>query len=155
MIMGSTGCSLSCGIGLEAATLRQQAADVACQYGTQITLKLFGESSVSRDTLGAIKKRPTNGTVIKAFPIERQPDARKLEKAGIREEVDLVAWTPVQAWIDAGILSDEYFGESFAAIDMTRSTVILDGQEWKIADKGLATRVGEYPVHITLGLKRT
>jgi hypothetical protein len=153
--MGSTGCSPDCGIGLEAQTIRQLAQDTACQYGTTITVKLFGESSVSRDSLGSIKRRPTTGTEMKAFPIERQPDTRKLEKAGMREDVDVIAWTPVQTWIDAGILDSENIGETFSAIDMNRSTVILDGQEWKIADKGLATRIGEYPVHITLGLKRT
>lgn len=152
--MGSSGCALDCGIGLEAQTMRQVAQDTACQFGTMITVKLFGESDISRDNLGTIKRRPTTGIAMKAFPIERQADRRKLEKAGIREDVDVIAWTPAQSWIDAGILDDTNIGETFASIDMTRSTVILDGQEWKIADKGFATRIGEFPVHITLGLKR-
>lgn len=153
--MGSTGCAGDCGIGLEAATLRQVAQDTACQFGTSIILKLFGESDIVRGSLGTIQRRPTTGVTIKAYPVERQPDARKLEKAGIREEVDVVIWTPAQSWIEAGIVEDDRLGESFASIDMTRSTVILDGQEWKIADKGFATRIGDKPIHITLGLKRT
>lgn len=155
MIMGSTGCTGDCGIGLEAATLRQVAQDTACQFGTTIIFKPFGESELIRGSLGTIQRRPLDGVTMKAYPVERQPDTRKLEKAGIREEVDVVIWTPAQSWIEAGLVDDEKLGETFAAIDMTRSTVILDGQEWKIADKGFATRIGDKPVHITLGLKRT
>jgi hypothetical protein len=55
-------------------------------------------------------------------------------------------------WIDAGIIQLDRLGESFKAIDIIRSTVLLDGSEWKIKDKGLSGRLGGMPLFITLGL---
>jgi len=152
--MGTLGYSQD-GAYLEASHARQDALDASLQYGTPVSVIFRGESDVSRDTLGTIKKRNASPLLnMNAFPVERQPDTRKLEKAGIRETVDVVIYTPIQAWIDSGRVTDERIGDTFASIDTTRSTVVLDGSEWKIADKGLAVRIGQYPVYITLGLRR-
>ena len=91
---------------------------------------------------------------MKAYPVERQPDARMLEKAGLRETVDVVVWTPMRRWIDLDVIDPFDIGNTFAAIDITRTTVIIDGYEWLIADKGLANRVGEIPTYITFGLRK-
>lgn len=155
MIMGSTGCATDCTVSLEASTVRQAAQDAACQYGTPIKIGLNNESDVARDKLQGIKRRPVPYLDMKALPVERHPDARKLNKAGIHEEVEILIYTPIQYWIDLGIIDDAHFGDTFARIDTTRSTVILDGTEFKIADKGLPERIGQYPIYITLGLRRT
>ena len=155
MNMGSSGVSTDCTIYVEAMGYRQDALDAAMQYGTPVTFRPRKESDVSRDSLGTIKKKSITPTFETwALPVERQPDARKLEKAGVRAEVDVLIYTPIQSWIDAGLFSDDTAGKDFSAIDMIRDTVILDGQEFKIADKGLSTRIGKYPVYITFGLKR-
>lgn len=154
MIMGSSGVASDCAINLEAAGARQIAMDAAQQYGAPVKVILRSETDVARDSLQTIKKRSLPGLDMKALPVERQPDARKLEKAGIREEVDVLIYIPILYFIDAGIINDTHLGDTFARIDTTRSTVILDGTEFKIADKGLAVRIGQYPVHVTFGLRR-
>jgi hypothetical protein len=153
--MGSSGVSTDCTVYVEAMGYRQDALDAAMQYGTPITFRPRKEIDVSRDTLGTIKKKSITPTFETwALPVERQPDARKLEKAGVREVVDVLIYTPIQSWIDAGLVSDDTLGKDFTAIDMIRDTVLLDGQEFKIADKGLSMRIGKFPVFITFGLKR-
>ena len=155
MNMGSSGVSTDCTIYVEAMGYRQDALDAAMQYGTPVTFRLRKESDVGRDSLGTMKNKTlVAGFNTFALPVERQPDARKLEKAGVRAEVDVLIYTPIQSWIDAGIISDDTLGVDFSAIDMIRTYVLLDGQEFKIADKGLSMRVGKFPVYITFGLKR-
>jgi hypothetical protein len=154
MIMGSSGVASDCAVFLEASGARQIAMDAAQQYGTPIKLGLNSETDLARDSLQTIKKRPVPYIDMKALPVERQPDARKLEKAGIREEVDVLIYIPILYFIERGIIDDAHLGDSFARIDTTRSTVILDGTEFKIADKGLAVRIGQYPLHVTFGLRR-
>ena len=154
-MIGALPVASDCSVFLEASGLREDAYNACMQYGTPVTIRLRKESDVTRESLGSIKKKsldPDFETC--ALPVERQPDARKLEKAGIRTECDMLIYTPILAWINAGIIDDDYLGNTFAAIDIIRSTVIIDGEEWKIADKGLSTRIGPYPVYITFGLKR-
>lgn len=153
--MGSSGVSTDCTVYLEAQGYRQDALDAAMQYGTPVTFRPRKESDVSRDSLGTIKKKSITPTFETwALPVERQPDARKLEKAGVREIVDVLIYTPIQSWIDAGLVEDSTLGIDFSRIDTIRDTVLLDGEEFKIADKALSTRVGKFPVYITFGLKR-
>ena len=155
MTLGSSGVTTDCTVYVEAMGYRQDALDAAMQYGTPVIFRPRKESDVSRDTLGTIKKKSiTPSFETWALPVERQPDQRKLEKAGIRTEVDILIYTPIQSWIDEMIISDDTLGKDFSAIDLIRDTVILDGQEFKIADKCLTNRIGPYPVYITFGLKR-
>lgn len=155
MIVGSTSVTTDCSILLEATEHRQDALDLSMQYGTPIQIRLRKESDVSRDKLNSIKQKDiTNDISTYALPVERQPDRKKLEKAGIREDVDVIVYTPILAWIKLGYIKDATIGKDFTAIDIIRSTIILDGSEWKIADKGLSTRIGQYPLYITFGLKK-
>lgn len=147
---------MPCGTYVEALGALQDVADVAAVYGTAITVKLRAEGGVRRDALGTIIQRDLAPTLsLDAYPVERSPDKRKLEKAGLREEVEVMVYTPMKSWVDAGVIDLDEIGDTFAAIDVTRSTVILDGTEWKVADKGMPSRIGPVPLYITLGLRRT
>ena len=139
----------------EACTALQEVADAVCQVGTLITYIKRGELDVSRDNLNAIKKRslsPDSRYNFKAYPIDRQPNLKKLTNAGIKEDVDTIVYIPVQYFIDAGLWNLTTIGEDFSKIETIRSTVILDGSEWAIKDKGLSGRVNGVPLYITFGL---
>lgn len=156
MIRGSTSVAGDCSMNLEALSACQTAMDVCNQYGTPLDIKVRGESAIRRDSLGAIISRDISPRMtMYAHPVERSPDRRKLDKAGLREEVDVAIYTPLQAWVNAGIIDLDRLGDTFEAIDMTRWTVIMDGIEWKLSDKGLSVRVGALPLYVTLGLRRT
>jgi len=147
---------MSCnGVSLEACQALRDTQDVCKTYGTPIVIKMMNEGTVERDELGTIKSRDIDVRFnIHAFPVEVQPSVRSLEKAGLREAVECSVYTPMKSWIDAGYIKISNIGDDFAAIDITRSTVVLDGTEWKISDKGLSGRIGTAPMYVTFGLRR-
>ncbi|MDR2193868.1 MAG: hypothetical protein LBP19_05295 [Treponema sp.] len=126
-----------------------------CMGGMPTEVILRNEPDIERDNLGAIKKRTYRNERRFTFHavVERQQNAGKLEKLGLRETCDSTATYAIAEWIDAGIIQLDRLGESFKAIDIIRSTVLFDGTEWKIKDKGLSGRLGGIPLFITLGLE--
>jgi len=139
----------------EACGALRDVQDVAAAYGTPVSVKLRLESGVRRDSLGTIVSRDLLPIApMMAYPVERSPDRRKLERAGLREEVEVAIWTPAKSWVDAGLFDMDEIGDTFEAIDVTRATVVLDGTEWKVTEKGIPSRIGRFPLYVTLGLKR-
>lgn len=140
-------------VKLEACGALRDYRDVAREYGTPITVTVRSEGDVERDRYGAVKMRSRASTVLTyALPVERAVDARTMQKTGIREECDVVVTTPILDW--EGVLDPYDVGDGFAALDLNRMTVLLDGQEWKVADKGLPNRFGPVPAAVSLGLRR-
>jgi hypothetical protein len=144
------------GVLIEAMAALKDVKNVSREYGTPISINYRDEADIVRDSLGMpkMKKAPSLLLATYALPVEYQPSEKKLEEAGIREKVDLIVKTPLIDWINAGIVTLTSVGISFSGIDIIRMTAILDGVEWKIADKGIPERVGEIPHHISLGLRR-
>jgi hypothetical protein len=133
----------------------QDTQEMMAEQGVLTEVILRSEPDVARDNLGAIKRR--------AYPAEkrykfrgefiRQPGWKKLEKIGVREGCDAAVTYAVKDWLDAGILQTARFGESFKAVDTIRSSVLVDGAEWKIKDKGLSGRLGDVVLFISFGLQ--
>jgi hypothetical protein len=125
------------------------------QHGVLTEVVLRVEADIERDSLGAIKKRGYAAEKRFAFRGEfmRQPNWKKLERIGIREGCDASITYALMDWLDAGILQTERLGASFKAVDVIRSSVIVDGTEWKIKDKGLSGRLGDIPLFISFGLQ--
>lgn len=147
---------MTTGVSIEAMTALKDVRNVSREYGTPIIVNLRGEDDVRRDSLGTIKARvpPAASLATYALPVEYGPSERHLEQAGIREKVECLIKTPILDWVEAGIIDLARMGITFMAIDITRSTVTLDGLQWKVADKGIPERVGEVPHHVSLGLRR-
>lgn len=139
----------SCGVRLEGLHAQMDAQTLVREYGQQIEVRLRDEDNVSRGTYNSIKSRPTNKTasgVFAAYPIEYQPTERQLEKAGLRERCDVSVWIPILDFQDLGF--------EFADINATRSTVIVDGEEFQIKDKARASQFGGVWLYYTLGLSK-
>jgi hypothetical protein len=134
----------------------QDILDVTNEMGTSIVYVRRTEQDVTRDSLGTIKSRSLETRYsMKANPVERYPDYKRLERAGLREGCECMIYTPIAAWVEVGLINLLTIGRDFAALETIRSTVILDGSEWRIADKGLNSRIAGVPLYITLGLKRS
>jgi hypothetical protein len=139
----------SCGVNLEAYHAQLDAQAVVREYGQRIVVKVRDETNVTRDSYNSIKKRPTNKSAtgtFGAYPVEYQPTERQLEKAGLRERCDVSVWIPVLDFQDLGF--------TFADIDATRSTVIVDGEEFQIKDKARASQFAGSWLYYTLGLSK-
>jgi hypothetical protein len=140
-------------VKLEACGALRDYAEMARDYGTPVTVIVRAEGDVARDSYGAIKRRPGGSPVqTYALPVERAVDSRSMQRTGIREECDCMITTPLLDW--DGYVDPYAPGDGIAGLDLNRMTVLLDGQEWKVADKGLPARYGPVPVALSLGLRR-
>lgn len=138
-----------CAVSLEGLHAQQDAQEACRQYGQRIQVRLRAEQNVQRDEYKSIKARPTNKTAsgsFYAYPIQYQPTERQLEKAGLRERTDVAVWAPLLDFTDLGF--------DFKDIDATRSTVIVDGEEYQIKDKARASQFAGAWLYITLGLSK-
>ena len=81
-----------------------------------------------------------------AFPVTFQPNRRQLEKAGIREDCEVMIYTPMYSWNSANV--------DFEALDMIRSTVVLRDIKYVIKEKGYASQFTDTFLYVTLALKR-
>jgi hypothetical protein len=127
----------------------------AAVMGTPLTYIYRKEADVKRDALGTIKQRSLETRYdFNAFPVERYPDYKKLERAGLREGVEVLIYLPMATFFEYGLIRQDRqkLGADFAALETIRSTVLIDGREFKIKDKGLFGRLSWVPLYVTLGL---
>lgn len=126
------------------------ARDVIRERGQQIEIRLHVEQKITRDKFGSIKNR---GTVLTdertfyAYPINYNPTDKELDRAGIRERVQVTAKTAMLDWNDAG-----YTMETLKTIDSIRATVIIAGTKYEIRDKVLESQFRDTYLYVLLGL---
>ena len=138
------------GASFEALCAQQDVQAVLREYGAAITIHIRTEANVTRDNYGDIIARPSDQTpltaVFCAYPVLYQPNEKQLEKAGLREKVDVSIQTAALDWIDAGW--------DFNKIDVKRTTVIVDGEEYEIKDKGRVSQFQNVWLYYSLGLSK-
>jgi hypothetical protein len=141
---------------IDICTALSDVEEQASIMGTPITYIYRKEGNVARDSLGTIKQRSLETPYqFNALPVERYPDYKKLERAGLREGVEAIVYLPMATFFEYGLIRQDVnkLGSDFSALETVRSTVVLDGSEWKIADKGLFGRLSWVPLYVTLGLR--
>ena len=117
------------------------------ERGDLVKFNYRTEDDVDRDPYGSIEKRKTPAAplLFRAFPVEFSPSQKKLEKAGIVEECDVLIYTAMQDWRNNGI--------GFADIEFaTRNTVELQGESYEIKSKGLSSQFSDSFLYLTFGL---
>jgi hypothetical protein len=116
-------------------------------YGEEIKLRLRDEAKVDRDSYNSIKQRdlPSTEILMKVYPILFNPNQHQIEKAGLKEMVDVVVYLPMKNLTDNG--------NSFKDIEMIRSSVILRGMKYWIKDKTLHSQFLDTFLYIVLGLR--
>ena len=138
------------GASFEALCAQQDVQAALREYGQTVTMHIRTEANVVRDNYNSIQDRPTDQTpvtaVFCAYPVQYQPSEKQLEKAGLREKVDVSIQTAVLDWTDAGW--------DFTKIDIKRTTVIVDGEEYEIRDKGRVSQFQNVWLYYSLGLSK-
>jgi hypothetical protein len=115
--------------------------------GMPVTINIRGEANLRRDLYGSIKalSTPAKSFTIGAYPYQHQPSQRQLEKAGMKEHVDLIIWTAMKDWTDQSIDPGTF--------DLERCTVTADGRQWKIKDRAHQNEYGNQEAYMVLGLE--
>jgi len=66
-----------------------------------------------------------------------------MEKAGIKENVDVLLYTAQQDWIDAGL--------TYEGIEVIRTTVDIEGCRYQVKAKNQFSQFADTYLYITLG----
>lgn len=123
------------------------------KYGKTVVLYLRDESKVTRDKYNSVISQTwTAKHTLKAFPYQTNPSEKQLEKAGIFEKVDAIAWFAIKDFEDKGIGETDILIDD--ATDIVRSTVTVDGGSYTIKQKNLASPLGDNYLYIVLGLNK-
>jgi hypothetical protein len=135
-------------VGLERNHALIDVQNESVLYGEEMTVYVREESQVARDKYGSIKKRSTagGGITMQAYPLTFNPNQYQIQKSGLKEEVDAIAYTPMKTWTDNSI--------GFEDIDLSRSSVILRGIKYWIKDKTYSGQFADTFLYITIGLRR-
>lgn len=122
------------------------------ERGQQIEIRLHVEQKITRDKFNSIKNRGTAQTderTFYAYPVNYNPSTKELDRAGIREKVQVTAKTAMLDWNDAG-----YYMERLQSLDAVRAIVIIAGSKYEIRDKVLDSQFGSTYLYVLLGLNK-
>lgn len=119
-------------------------------YGESVKIYIREEVDVRRDSYEDIKAGKVVPAVppitMPAFPVQFQPSRRQLEKAGCKEDCEVLIYTPMYSWNQLNL--------DFEDIDLIRSTVTLRDRKYIIKEKALSSQFTDTFLYITLALKR-
>lgn len=139
--------SIPIGVQLERDQSLQDVSEIVNEYGEDIKLYIFDEVDLTRDKYNSVKKEnitTPKTLLLKAFPIENNPNQRQMEKAGIKEQCESIAWLSMKDITDNGL--------TFDTLDVTRYRVSIDNNNYEIKEKNRAVHYADAHLYITLGL---
>jgi hypothetical protein len=116
------------------------------EYGDEIIFFPREEDDISRDKYNSLKQRDSSISYysMKAFPVQFNPIEKELNKAGLREIVDLLIYTAMQDWNDISIIPRE--------IDTVRGTIVYQSETFKIKEIGFVNHFSDTFLNVTFGL---
>lgn len=106
------------GVELEKINALKDAQDYVVERGNEITILLSSEAVLERSKYGGIIKRDPTPQTFHAYPIIYNPTKDQLEKAGIKETVDVLVTTATKDWTDRSL--------SFEDIDHIRDEISIN-----------------------------
>ena len=133
------------GVGFERTTALLDTKWMIDERGEEIKIYERGESDVTRDKYNSIKVKKTDVVelIINAFP-QLNPTEKQLEKAGLRDMVDVILTTAMQDWIDNVIEPREF--------DIVRNSVVFRNETYKIKNIGFINHFYDTQLNVTLGI---
>jgi hypothetical protein len=146
--------SIAIGVQLESWGALIDAKEIIDLYGDDIVIYRRDEeldsARVDRDSYRSIKRSKTTSTfrqTMKAYPIIFQPNAKQIEKAGLKENCELIIYTAMLDWTNLAI--------GFEDIDIIRDTVEIRDIKYTIKEKTMTNCFSDQFLNISFGLMRT
>ena len=140
------------GVSLEKDQALADARNLIVEEGSQITIRLYTESKITRDRLNSIKKHNKSSVTdltFYSFPIIYNPTVKQLEQAGMKEVTEVLIKTAMLDWNTAGFTM-----QNLNDIDSIRAEVIIAGLKYEIKSKQLDSQYSDTFLYIHLGLNR-
>lgn len=140
--------SASEGVYLDRQGALADVQNIVHERGMMVKVQIRNENQILRDSYGSISERMDSVSFfVKAFPVEMNPSQKQLEKAGIRETQEAVAWMAYKDFTDAG-----YTPEAF---ELIRMTVIMNGMQYQVKERGLVSQFADAFLYVTFGLSKS
>lgn len=125
-----------------------EAEELCTEHGPNAKFVVRREDHVNRDRYESIKEFEQAQEVtynICAMDIQYQPNRQTLETYGLYEEAEVAIKTPTIQWLRIGV--------DFRRIDLTRTTVRLGPETFRLSEKGRENVVmNTVPLFYTFGL---
>ena len=115
-------------------------------YGCPITVYLNLESQLTRDRFNQISKLPNTNKIITvyALPLTPSPTQYQLNKAGIKENVDYIAYTPSITWLSNDI--------SFDDLKQENTEFKIENKTYILKDKNRVSQMASTYLYWTVGM---
>lgn len=134
------------GMGFEAEHALLDAQATAREYGTAVKLYTPGEEDLTRGRYNSAKVKSLAKTAtVYANPVDYSPSKKTLEKVGISEDTEIIAYIPTQELTDASI--------TILDIDLIRWRMVIKGREFMLSDKKLYGQIGDTYLYTVVGGK--
>lgn len=140
------------GVQLEMENALQDAKDIIDERGNDITLLDNTESTVERDSYGEIIRRVPTQYTMHAYPVIYNPTQDELEKAGIKENVELMVTLAVKDLTNIGITYDDIDNIRFEVAVNVDPLTNTDSQLYIIKDKNNLNMFSHTYLNVVLGL---
>jgi hypothetical protein len=139
---------MNAGVLLERNNALQDVWNTVNEYGDTVKIYLDKEPDITRDKYNSIEIKQTTDKEklleIKAFPIMTNPTKRMIEKAGLKEQTDIIIYTAMKDWIDRGFTIED--------LNITKSLVIVQGKTYVVRDKTEFSSFADSYLYINIGL---
>lgn len=144
--------SVSLGVQLERDNALTDAKDVIDERGMDIVTyerqSVLDANDVRRDAYGSIKRNITTTASfkheLKAYPVISQPNNKQIEKAGLREQSEMIIYTAMKDWNDLNI--------GFEDIDLIRDTMTIGGIKFAIKEKNTINHFADIFLNVVFSL---
>lgn len=135
-------------VELELTTAKQDVFNTCIERGQGVVFHVRAEGDVTRDTYNSIVARAAaTQFTIYCYPILPAPTERELVRAGIKFMCDVLLYAPKLAFDNAGL--------TWQQLDTIRSTIVVDGQTYRIKEKARNSQFAGDWLYITFGLALT
>lgn len=135
------------GVDTEQCEAMKDVQDVMCMYGSPVIFQWRDEDNVERDRYGSIKtKREARELTFRCYPIEYNPSVKRLDQAGLRNEIRVMVTSSIYDWALNGL--------TFNDINEKRMTAVVDGNRYEVSDMNRVGRIGDNYLYLVFGLNK-
>ena len=138
-----------CGVDHEYTLAACDVKRTSDEYGFPVVIRFIEEPTVVRDRYNSIVNRQSGSSSLlrtMAHPIQFSPTDKQKTDAGLRENTDVIIWTPILAWDNANRDIDD--------LNTLKADVEIGKKMYEIVDKALRGQYGIRFLYVVLGLNK-
>lgn len=134
------------GIAHDCRLALRDVSETCRAVGAELEFRVREESDITRDRYNTISRRQSERALRLYGLLETNPSQNQREAAGLFEESEVTVWTASEDW--------RFSGLDFQDIDIKRTSVVVGGAAFEVAEKGRRGQCQDRFLWYTFGLRR-